>query len=197
MDGDKAGAPAAKPPPTARIGDLLVERGLISKDQLEVACQEKAKSNKLLGELLVELGFITEQALSAVLAESSGFQRFVPGSTVVEAEALALLPKEAAQRYRVFPVGFDGKTLRLAMADIYDVLAIDKVKRFFPAGTIVQPLVCSDTDLTKAIDQYYGHELSIEGILKELDSLEGDGEEETQYTEQLEGGYLHPLVRLV
>ncbi len=183
--------------PTGRIGDMLVERNLISKDQLDLAFQEKSKSNKLLGELLVELGFITEQVLSAVLAESSGFQRFVPGSTMVEGEALALLPKEAATRYRAFPVGFDGKTLRLAMADIYDVLAIDKVKRFFPAGIIVQPLVCSDTDVTKAIDQYYGHELSIEGILKELDSLEGEGEEETEYAEQLEGGYLHPLVRLV
>lgn len=197
MDGDKGGAAGAKPAPTARIGDLLVERGLISKDQLEVAFQEKAKSNKLLGELLVELGFITEQALSAVLAESSGYQRFVPGATVVEAEALALLPKEAAQRYRAFPVAFDGKTLRLAMADIYDVLAIDKVKRFFPAGTNVQPLVCSDTEVQKAIDQYYGHELSIEGILKELESLESGEDEETQYVEQTEGGYLHPLVRLV
>jgi len=197
MDGDKAGAPGGKPAPTARIGDLLVERGLISKDQLEVAFQEKAKSNKLLGELLVELGFITEQALSAVLAESSGFQRFVPGSTVVEAEALALLPKEAATRYRAFPVAFDGKTLRLAMADIYDVLAMDKVKRFFPAGTNVQPLVCSDTEVQKAIDQYYGHELSIEGILKELESLEAGEDEETEYVEQTEGGYLHPLVRLV
>jgi len=196
MDGDKP-AQGAKPAPTARIGDLLVERGLISKDQLEVAFQEKAKSNKLLGELLVELGFITEQALSAVLAESSGFQRFVPGSTVVEAEALNLLPKEAATRYRAFPVAFDGKTLRLAMADIYDVLAIDKVKRFFPAGTNVQPLVCSDTEVQKAIDQYYGHELSIEGIMKELESLEAGEDEETQYVEQTEGGYLHPLVRLV
>jgi len=195
MDGDK-GVAAAKPAPTARIGDLLVERGLISKDQLDIAFQEKAKSNKLLGELLVELGFITEQALSAVLAESSGFQRFIPGSTVVEAEALALLPKEAATRYRSFPVAYDGKTLRLAMADIYDVLAIDKVKRFFPAGTNVQPLVCSDTEVSKAIDQYYGHELSIEGIMKELDSIGGD-DEETEYVEQLEGGYLHPLVRLV
>ena len=51
-------------------------------------------------------------------------------------------------------MSFDGKTLRLAMADIYDVLAIDKVKRFFPAGTNVQPLVCSDTEVQKAIDQY-------------------------------------------
>ena len=83
------------------------------------------------------------------------------------------------------------------MADIYDVLAIDKVKRFFPAGTNVQPLVCSDTEVQKAIDQYYGHELSIEGVLKELESLESGEDEETQYVEQMEGGYLHPLVRLV
>jgi type II secretory ATPase GspE/PulE/Tfp pilus assembly ATPase PilB-like protein len=191
-----SGVLADKPAPTVRIGDLLLERGLISKDQLELAFSEKAKSTKLLGELLVDMGFITEQALSSVLAESSGFQRFVPGATVVEAEALALIPKEAAQRYRAFPVGYDGKTLRLAMADIYDVIAIDKVRRVLPAGTLVQPLVCSETDVQKAIDQYYGHELSIDGILKELESIEG-GEEEAEYQEQIEGGYLHPLVRLV
>ena len=68
MDGDKL---AAAKPSTVRIGDLLVERGLISKDQLEVAFQEKAKSNKLLGEVIVELGFVTEQALSGVLAEAT------------------------------------------------------------------------------------------------------------------------------
>ena len=117
---------------------------------------------------------------------------------MVEAEALSHLPKEASQRYRAFPVSFDGKSLRLAMVDIYDVLAIDKVKRFFPAGTDITPLVCSDTEVQQAIDQYYGHELSIEGILREIESLEdGDEEEEMQYTEETEGGYLHPLVRLV
>lgn len=197
MDGNQPDAQVGGAKP-ARMGDLLVERGLISQDQLEVAFQEKEKSNKLLGELLVELGFITEQALSAVLAESSGFQRFVPGSTVVEAEALSHLPKEAAQRYRAFPVAYDGKALRLAMADIYDVLAIDKVKRFFPAGTDVTPLVCSDTEVQQAIDQYYGHELSIEGILREIETLEeGNEDEELEYVEETEGGYLHPLVRLV
>src|SRR5690606_34384793 len=54
-----------------------------------------------------------------------------------------------------------------------------------------------DTEVQKAIDQYYGHELSIEGVLKDLESLESGEDEETQYVEQLEGGYLHPLVRLV
>ena len=188
-----------KPKAPARMGDLLVERGLISQDQLTVAFEEKKKSDKLLGELLVELGFITEQALSAVLAESSGYQRFVPGSTVVEADALTHLPKEAAGRYRALPVSFDGKNLRLAMADIYDVIALDKIKRFFPAGVVIQPLVCSDTEIQKAIDQYYGHELSIDGILKEIEALDsGDDEEaELEYVEETEGGYLHPLVRLV
>lgn len=194
---DTAPAPAGQNKPTVRIGDLLVERGLISADQLTIAFEEKKKSDKLLGELLVELGFITEQALSAVLAESSGFQRFVPGSSVVEPEALTHLPKEAAQRYRAFPVDYDGKILRLAMADIYDVLAIDKVKRFFPAGTDIQPLVCSDTEIQQAIDQYYGHELSIDGILREIESLAEDDEAELEYQEEMEGGYLHPLVRLV
>jgi general secretion pathway protein E/type IV pilus assembly protein PilB len=199
-----AQAPAvvpANPPPAAsgnaagmaRIGDKLVEMGLISKDQLQVALYEKKRSNKLMGNLLVDLGFITEQALSTVLAESSGFERFDPKSTVVDPELIKRLPKEMAQRCRVLPVSLEGEALRLAMADIYDVLAIDQARRYLPAGVEIIPLVCSESELTSAIDQYYGYEFSIDGILRELET----GNHDLSATALSGDGYVHPLVRLV
>jgi len=208
-----AAAPAAPPPvptsaPTAatpsvpapsngasmaRIGDKLVELGLISKDQLQVALYEKKRSNKLMGNLLVELGFITESALSAVLAESSGFERFDPKSTVVDPALIKQLPKEMAQRCRVLPVSLDGESLRLAMADIYDVLAIDQARRYLPQGVEIIPLVCSESELASAIDQYYGYEFSIDGILRELET----GNHDLSSAALSGDGYVHPLVRLV
>ena len=62
--------------PKGRIGDRLVDMGIITEDQLNVALQEKKISGKLLGEVLVDLGFIDEDTLSAFLAESSGFELF-------------------------------------------------------------------------------------------------------------------------
>ncbi|WP_236262482.1 GspE/PulE family protein, partial [Caenispirillum salinarum] len=182
--------------PPVRLGDKLVERGLISKDQLAVALQEKKNSPKMMGELLVDLGFITEQALSAVLAEDSGFERFDPQGSMVDPELLKMIPLEIANRYRVFPSTVQDKTARLAMADIYDVLALDQVKRYLPPDWEIQPLVCSDTEIQQAIDQYYGHELSIDGILRELDSLR-EGDLDTAALDDTSGGYTHPVVRLV
>jgi len=177
----------------ARIGDTLVELGLISKDQLQVALYEKKRSNKLMGNLLVDLGFITESALSAVLASSSGFERFDPKTSVVDPELIKTLPKEMAQRCHVLPVSLDGETLRLAMADIYDVLAIDQARRYLPPGVEIRPLVCSESELASAIDQYYGYEFSIDGILRELET----GKHDTSAAALSGDGYVHPLVRLV
>src|SRR5262249_60104150 len=116
-DGSGGGGGGGAPPGggVARIGDKLVDMGLISKDQLQVALYERKRTNKLLGTLLVELGFISESALSSVLASASGFERFDAAATVVEPELLKRFPKDVAQRYRVFPVSMEGTTLRLAM----------------------------------------------------------------------------------
>ncbi|MBF0335948.1 MAG: Flp pilus assembly complex ATPase component TadA [Alphaproteobacteria bacterium] len=168
--------------------------GLISKDQLSVALREKKNSPKMMGELLIDLGFITEHALAAVLAEASGLERFDPKSTVVDPELFKNLTKEAAARYRVFPVSQEGKVIRLAMSDIYDVIALDQVRRYFPADADIHPLVCSETEIQAAIDQYYGHELSIDGILREIEQLGADLDNAPMDDD---GGYTHPLVRLV
>lgn len=188
------GAPGSQPP--LRLGDKLVEMGLISADQLHVALLEKRTSPKMLGELLVDLGFITEQALAAVLAEASGFERFSSGQTMVDSELLKTVPKDAALRYRVFPVSIAGDgRVRVAMADVYDVVALDQLKRYLGADADIQPLVAAENDITKAIDQYYGHELSIDGILRELEQA-GAAAEDVAALDQ-EGGYTHPIVRLV
>ena len=187
-----AGGDAA--PAGARIGDRLVEMGLISKDQLQVALHERKRTNKLLGTLLVDLGFITESALSAVLASSTGYEKFDLGGTVVEPELLKRVPKEVALRYRVLPVSMEGKSLRLAMADIYDVLALDQTRKYAPPGCEIIPLISSEAEILQAIDQFYGYEFSIDGVLKELET----GKHDISASSLTGGeGYVHPLVRLV
>ncbi len=180
-------------PAGARIGDRLVEMGLISKDQLQVALYEKKRTNKLLGTLLVDLGFITEGALSAVLASSSGYEKFDLQGTVVEPDVLKRIPKEVALRYRVLPVGMEGNSLRLAMADIYDVLALDQTRKYAPPGCEIIPLVSSEAEILQAIDQFYGYEFSIDGILRELET----GKHDISASALAGEGYVHPLVRLV
>lgn len=177
-----------------RLGDKLIELGLISKDQLQIALLEQKTSKKLLGGILIEMGFVTESALGEVLAESAGAQKFDPKSTMLDSSVIKQIPKELALRHKIIPVSFENGEVNLAMADVYNILAIDQVRRNFPKGTKIVPVFCTETEILELIDQYYEYEMSIDGILREIET----GIREN--TRQLDGrqeGYVNPTVRLV
>ncbi|MCM2343872.1 MAG: Flp pilus assembly complex ATPase component TadA [Alphaproteobacteria bacterium] len=176
-----------------RIGDRLVAKGMITEDQLNVALQEKKVSGKLLGEVLVDLGFITEDALTAFLAESAGFDVFDPKHTLIDGDALALMDKQTAQKYQVLPVSINREEAVIAMADPYDIMAMDALRRLVPKGVMIKPQVSTPTVLSEAIDAAYGYASSINAILKELE--EGKAPDLTTLKDN--EAYTHPIVRLV
>jgi len=177
-----------------RMGDKMVEMGLISEDQLNVALQEKKISGKMLGEILVELGFIDEDMLTAFLAESSGFDLFDPKNTIVDGDALALLEKNVAVKHSVLPVSITGNEVRVAMADPYDVVALDTLRRYLPKGAQIKPMVTTGKVLSEAIDAAYGYASSIHAILQELE--EGKDQKDVATLDESEA-FSHPIVRLV
>lgn len=191
-----------KPPPAsaakARIGDRLVERGIISEDQLQVALHEKSKSNLLLGEILVELGFISPEILSEFLSESTGLQLFDAKSTMIDPEALELISKKDAQKYQFLPISIDRvqNTAVIAMTDPYDVVALDKLKQLLPKGCQVTPQVCPPAIMSDAIHRSYGVSTSIDAILKELAGDKAAAKKNIDNLSAAEA-YSHPIVRLV
>lgn len=180
-------------PGGGRMGERLVAMGVITADQLNVALQEKKVTGKLLGEVLVDLGFINAQTLSEFLAESSGFDVFDPKHTILDAEALALIDKALAVKHQILPVSLSGDTAVIAMADPYDVVAMDTLRRFLPRNISIKPIVTTPAVLTEAIDAAYGYASSISGILKELE----EGKAPDLATLSEEEAYAHPIVRLV
>ncbi len=181
-----------KPKPI-RLGERLTSLGLISPDQLLVALTEQKNSKKLLGAIMVEMGFITESALGEVLAESSGTQKFDPKASMLDSGVVRIVPKETALRHKVIPVSIEGDTLQLAMADVYNVLAIDQVRRHMPRGTKIVPIYCTDSEILELIDQYYDYEISVDGILREIET----GIRENAKLDGKLEGYVNPTVRLV
>ena len=177
-----------------RMGDRLVSLGLISEDQLNVAIQEKKITGKMLGEILVELGFIDEGALTAFLAESSGFDLFDPKHTIFDGDALELLEKDMALKFSILPISIVDNNILVAMADPHDVVALDTLRRYIPKGTQIKPLVATATVLSDAIDAAYGYASSISGILKEL---EEDTEQVDVASLNENEAFSHPIVRLV
>ena len=188
--GDKQGGGGGK----GRIGEQLVAMGMLTEDQLNVALQEKKFSGKMLGAILVELGFIDEETLTSFLAESSGHEVFDPKSTIVDGQALEKLPKEEAIKHQVLPVSISDDELVVATADPYNVVALDRVRRYYEKGVSIKPLVTTPSVLSESIDAAYGYASNIEDILKELEN-EDATIDVTKLTE--EDAFTHPIVRLV
>jgi len=178
-----------------RLGDQLIDKGLVTKDQVEIAITEQKKLGKALGQVFVELGFVTEAVMRDALGEALGKESIDLSQAVPDKEALALISKKIASRYNILPVSLDTekRLLIIATTDIYDVMMLDRVRANLPADIDVEPVLSAEGEIRHAIDQFYGYELSVDGILREIEtgvvdfqSLESGGEE-----------YSQPLVRLV
>lgn len=181
--------------PRKRLGDQLIDQGLISPDELQIALTEQKHSGKFLGKALVDLGFVSEDIIRDALGESTGQESIDVKALIPDPEALVFIPQDLARRLRVLPTHYNEQShqLTVAMQDTADVVTIDRLAAHIGSEISISPVLAGDADLDSAIDRVYGFELSIEGILTELEG--GMVEASRQQLESDE--YSHPLVRLV
>ncbi len=183
--------PAAQLP----LGQTLLTRGVISQDQLNIALTEQRKNKGALGKTLVLLGFVTEATIRDTLSESLGQVAVDLSNTVIDHIALAMVPKDIAKRYQVLPVDYDKNTrkLLLAVADPTNVVALDQIRVLIRDDIRIEQVLARESDISIAIEQHYGFELSIDGILNEIETGEIDYQSlATDFDE-----YSQPVVRLV
>jgi type II secretory ATPase GspE/PulE/Tfp pilus assembly ATPase PilB-like protein len=187
---------------TVNIGLKLLEKKVISDDQLEIAQREldRNKTGKNIGAILVEMGFVSEGALGEILNESTGIKKFDLAGSIIDAKLVKKLPKDFAMRNKLIAVSYNSFSVTIGMADVFDIVAIDQVRRYFPIEFKIIPVYIPEADIMKAVDQYYDYEMSIEGILKEIEAM-GSKKTSASLTqseeEQLKGDYKSPMVRLV
>ncbi len=177
------------------LGQLLIEKGVVGEDQLRIALLEQGKSHMRLGELMVGLGFLTEGTIRDVLSESMGQETVDLSRVVVDAAAIRLIPQEVARRHQVLPLSFDKnrRILTLAIANPENIIALDQVKALLGDDCILHLLLAGESEVMHAIDQYYGFELSIEGILQEIEP----GEIENAGLQIGVTEFSQPVVRLI
>ncbi len=177
------------------LGQILITEGILSEDQLRIALLEQMKSNQPIGKLLVSLGFVSEATLRQALSESLGKQSIDLSHAVIDPQALKLVPRELAKRYHLLPLDFDqpNQRLTLAISDVNDIVGLDRVRTLLEDGTEIETLLAGESEIDRAIDQYYGHELSIDGILHEIET----GEIDWKSLSTTDNEYSQPVVRLI
>ena len=177
------------------LADILIKKGLVSEDQISIAKKQMSLTGKSsLGDLLVSMGFVTESALGDIISKSSGIDQFDLKSVVLDARLIRKIPKDIAVKHKIIPVSISPNKVLVAIHDVYDVIALDKVKKFFPNNFTIEPVYSPETEILEIIDQYYDYEMSIDGILKEIEDDKGEGAKENANKGE---DYKNPIVRLV
>ena len=178
-----------------RLGELLLQKGILSNDQLNIALLEQKKQALPLGKVLTHLGFVTEATLRDVLSERLGSDSIDLSKLVADKTALATIPTDFAKRHLIFPVSADleNKKLTLAAANPNNLVVIDQLNSLLRGEWQTEVRVASETDVARAIAQFYGYELSIDGILNEIET----GQVDYQSLVATGDEYSQPIVRLV
>ncbi|MCG3086001.1 MULTISPECIES: ATPase, T2SS/T4P/T4SS family [unclassified Anoxybacillus] len=145
-----------------RLGDLLIEAGLITKEQLEETLKEKAPGQKL-GDALLQRGYITEQQLIEVLEFQLGIPHVSLYRYPIDPKLMNLVPKEFAKRNMLIPLKQEGDRLFVAMADPMDFFAIDDLR--LSTGFHIEVAIASKDDILRAINKYYDIDDTVEEFL--------------------------------
>src|SRR2546422_5727491 len=173
-----------------QLGQILLEQGLITPEQLEQALEEHRKTPKSLGRVLIDFGMIRESDLVRALAEQVGLEFVDLNEYQIDPSATTLLPEALARRYRAIPIGDrDGKLL-VAMSDPANVYALDDIRAI--TSRDVQPVVATAADVEQAIQKFAGMDGQVEALATAAsDQYETDDETLEAALEEA------PIVKLV
>lgn len=177
-----------------RLGEILVESGAITEEQLQVALDRSKEKRIVLGTSLLELGYIDERTLLKGLETLFHIPYIDLSETVIDKAAISMIPEALAKRHAVIPIKKEKNLLTVATADPLDLYAIDDVKN--ASGMEVVVVLTAKRDILNAIDRLYGSELAekaFEDLKKEYGNLNLVGLTEISASEVANA----PVVRLV
>jgi type IV pilus assembly protein PilB len=175
-----------------QLGQILLEQGLLTEEQLDHALEEHRNTPKSLGRVLIDMGYIRERDLVRALAEQVGLEFVDLSDYHVDPVSTALLPEALCRRYRAIPIGErDGKLL-VAMSDPANVYALDDIRTM--TGHDVQPVVATANDVEQTISKFAGMGDHVEALATEVI---GSLEEEADLSELEAAVEDAPIVKLV
>jgi type IV pilus assembly protein PilB len=184
-----------------RIGEVLIDQGLINEEQLRMGLEEQKKTKLQLGKCLVALGYISENKLVDVLSAQLDIQHVVLENFNFNRNLINLIPEEMAKRYRVIPLFEKEGTLTVAMADPTNLRTLDHLK--FKTGKEIEPVIAAERSILAVIEKNYSSgmdqmsELLGSVHVDELDVVKHDEEEDTDRLTDEEGKQIVKLVNLI
>lgn len=167
-----------------RIGDLLVEAGVLTPEQLKQALIEQKELKMRLGDVLLTQNYITEQQLIEVLEFQLGIPHVQLYRQTIDPRIVNSIPRRLAEQHQILPFRMENNKLVVAMSDPLDYYAIDEVH--MATGLQVIPVLTSKDELSRAIKRHYGLQDSVDEIMQSLseneEAYELDHDEEDEHS---------------
>lgn len=150
-----------------RLGDLLMEKGLISEDQLMQALAEQKKTGKKIGQAIIDLGFVQEDQLLQALSDHFNYPFIDLARFKLRQELIQRLPETQARRFRCIVLAEEGAGLLIGMADPMDLMTIDDLQRVLKKP--VMPAFVREQELLSILDSVYRRQEEMANIAGELE----------------------------
>jgi len=187
-----------KNPRPQRLGEYLIEQGIVSPEDLEEALEEQKRTGELLGQILVRKQFVRETQICEILSKLLGIEFLDLSGITIPQEVISLVPENIVRNYYVIPVKKQNNVLTLAMSNPKDTFAIDEVKS--ACGLIIKPVISPHSQILTLIEKYYKVSDKVGDVLKiikgEIENLDITVDEES-ITSLKQIAEEAPIVKLV
>jgi len=184
------------------LGEMLLEAGLLTEEQLRQALGDHKKFGLKLGQFLVHHGIVSESEIVELISRQLKVAKYRPDKYPVDLGLSKIIPADIAQKYQVVPLRKKGQLLVIAMTDPLDIKAMDTIEVL--ANTEVEPVICTEQELNQMFGSLYGAYSDLDGVLESIEQVQYDTDTEIETTiEDVEVSSLHdmaeevPVVRLV
>ncbi len=184
-------------PEKKKLGEMLIQAGLVTEEQVKDALKIQKETGKRLGKILVQQNLITEENMVSFLSEQLGIPCANLKDYLIDPEIINLVSEDIARRYILIPLFKVGDVLTVAMSDPSNVFALDEVG-YKAGGCAVEPILATENEIMKSIDQYYGVVGSIDDVVKSIDTKGLGLDDKEIETKRLQGiAEEAPVIKLV
>jgi MSHA biogenesis protein MshE len=178
-----------------RIGELLLENGLITNEQLNAALTEQKRTGRRIGRTLTDMGFVREEVVQELLAKHLQIPFVDVRQLTLDPATVRLLPEAHARRFRALVLQADARGLTVGMADPTDLPTYDEL-----VTRLKKPLqiaLVREADLLKTIDIVYRRTDEIASIAQEVHDELRDGDIDIEQLAVDEGSPDAPVIRMI
>jgi len=150
-----------------KFGEILINSGLISEDELNKALEQQKSTGERLGDTLIEMGLVSPEEIISALSSQLEIPHVWLRKGLVDPKIINVIPQNKAEKYRVLPLFKIKDTLTIATSDPQSIFALDDLARL--TGYKIQPVLCRSSEIDSFIKEYYEEEIEFDTFLSTLE----------------------------